>query len=55
MLFGEQKLIIQEILLFYRNCLEGNFFCVIFASAFALKIAFAKKKRSLKKIYIRQK
>ena len=55
MMFSEQKLKTQEFLLFYRNYLEGNFFCAIFASAFALKIAFAKKKRSLKKIYIRQK
>ena len=35
--------------LFYRNYLEGNFFCLIFASAFALKIAFAKKEAFFEK------
>ena len=49
MLFGEQKLKAQEILLFYRIYLEGNFFCVIFASAFALKNAFAIKEAFFEK------
>lgn len=45
-MFGEQKLKTQEIPLFYRNYLEGNFFCVIFASAFALKNCVCKKKEA---------
>ena len=49
MKFSEQKLKTQEFLLFCRNYLEGSFFCAIFASAFALKIAFAIKEAFFEK------